>query len=822
MVASGGNALLIAPTGTGKTLGGFLALLDKLLTEERSPGVACVYISPLKSLGADIRRNLLEPLQAVAEAAGPDVLPVSVDVRTGDTTLYRRSKQRKAPPQILVTTPESLAILLSQPVWNEHFKALKTIIVDEIHSLVPTKRGADLAVSLERLSAGALGEPQRIGLSATCRPAQLVADFLVGQGRQCAIIEPAPKSSATGKTTLTVESLIQPDEAAYRPLVHSRLIRRLKECQEQHLTTIVFTNTRPLTERIAFLLKEEAGPDGAEQVAAHHGSLDARLRQKVEADLKAGNLRMVVSSTSLELGVDYQSADFVVQVGQPGSVARCLQRLGRAGHGPGRDRNGVLLAAGPAELAGAVVTASAALEGLIEPVRGVENPLDVLCQQLVGMACANDRNATGAFETIRRSWPFRKLPRRDFDACLAYLAGELASPPGAFEPEPGAAPRWTSPRLWRSGDEFGVRHGMIPRWLRMNAGTIVAEESMTVLADGVRVGRLESSYAESLQPGDRFVLDGRSLEFQKLEDLAIQARPVAGESALPTWTSDRPGFSAELAGRLCQFRAELGSRLLKNRGGARDWLVETYKMNPADADGLISLWRSQLHVSEVPTLETVLVEPFPEPDGWAYAVHLGLHRGGAEAVGRAVAARLGREQGRDVRLAVADLGFAVHTQAQALSPGHIQALFIPEGLEADLLEGLEKGDLIARRFRSVAATGLMALRNTEGKRVRVGGREWVSRRLYPVVREACPEHPLVREARREALQDALDLPEAQRFLDGLPAIRVRTLRGPSPFAVAWIEPLGDRAAEPIHFESADEVMKRLHERLFSCEAGVAS
>ena len=819
VVAAGQNALLIAPTGTGKTLAAFLAVLDELLCRDPSDtsatkGVSCVYVSPLKSLTADVERSLLKPLRWVADLEGLKAPQVRVGLRTGDTSVYFRQKLRAEPPDILVTTPESLSILLSQPAWAGHFEGLRTIIVDEIHSLAPTKRGADLALSLERLAALARRDPQRIGLSATCRPAELVASFLVGPGRKCTVLE----SSGTGQgtTNLAVESLTRADEAAYRPLVAQRLVGRLKQCLGQHQTSIVFTNTRPLTERVAYLLKEEAGPEGAEAIAAHHGSLDATLRHRVEEGLKAGQLRMVVSSTSLELGVDYQSADFVAQVGLPGSVARCLQRLGRAGHGPGRDRNGVILASGPAELAGAVVTAKAALEGRIEPVRVIENALDVLCQNLVGMACVGDHDANEVYGLIQKAWPYRNLQRADFDGCLAYLAGELAAPAGAFEPEPGAAPRWTVPRLWKERGEFGVRHRRILRWYRMNVGTIVSEESMTVQVEGHRIGQLEAAYAESLQPGDRFVLDGRVLQFNNSEGLTILAKAAGGEGFLPRWTSDRPGLSATLATELSQFVEELAERLEISKNSATQWLVDDYHMRAEDAGGLVGLVRSQMAVSEVPGGGRILVECFPESEGWAYAVHCGLHKAAAEAVGRAVAARLGRLRGRDVRLTVADLGFVVHTQAEPLGQQALVALFEPDGLEADVLEGLDNGELIARRFRRVATTGFMVLRNVEGKRTRVGGQEWVSRRLYPVVLESCPNHPLVREARRETLEDVLDVPSAMRWLLGRPKLRVRVLKQASPFTAAWVEPLGDQRAEPIQYESADDALKRLHERLFAC------
>lgn len=825
VIASGQNTLVVAPTGSGKTLAGFLSVIDRLLTEAESgsqrAGVSCVYVSPLKSLGYDIEKSLNRPLHDIQAGGSATGHRVTVGVRTGDSTAYARQKLRKNPPDILVTTPESLSILLTQPSWTKAFAGLKTVIVDEVHSLAGNKRGVDLAVSLERLADLADADPQRIGLSATCRPSESIARFLVGVNRPVTICESVADIAGDARTSLTVESLIRPDEAAYKPLVNHRLVCRLRACLDEFQTTIAFTNTRPMTERITFLIREHLQADNQNDsiVAAHHGSLDLSVRRQVESSLKSGQLRMVVATASLELGVDYDAADFVVQLGLPGSVTSCLQRLGRSGHGPGRDRQGVILAGHPSELAGAVVTARAALAGEIEEVRVIENPLDVLCQQLLGMACQEDSGVDAAYELVRRSWPYRNLKRSDFNACLNYLSGELPSPAGAFEAVQGAAPRWTAPRLWKSDGLFGVRHGRIMRWFRMNAGTIFSEETTEVECDGRRVGRLEQAYAERLQPGDRFILDGHALEFIGTELRVILARRVDGDGFFPIWTTDRPGLSGLLARRLSLFREELGRRLIADSHATTRWLVEQYAMRPADAEILVSLWQRQLFSSEVPRENDVLVEIYPEISGAAYAVHLPIQRSAVEAVGRALCARLGRRLGRDVNLSVSDLGCLIHTQDAPIAGDELAGMFHVEELETDVIEGVDRGELIARRFRHTAATGFMVLKQTEHGKVRVGGFDWVSRRLYPVVLETCPDHPLIREARREVLEELLDLPGATAFLEKRPRVRVRSLPRMSPFAAAWLSPFGTAAMEPIQYETPEDALRRLHERLFAGVAG---
>jgi ATP-dependent Lhr-like helicase len=574
---------------------------------------------------------------------------------------------------------------------------------------------------------------------------------------------------------------------------------------------VIFANTRALTEKLTHDLR--AGRSlAAGSIAAHHSALDAERRRAVEADLKAGTLRAVVTSTSLELGVDIGSADLTIQVGLPGGVARCLQRVGRSGHTADTASQGLLLAATPAELAGAVVTAEAARAGRIEPLRMIDSPLDVVCQQLVGMACSRDWPVDEALELIRKAAPMAALTRADFDDCLAFLAGDLAAPAGAMEPEPGAAPCWTSARLWKQGGFFGIRGRRVIHWYRSNVGTIHTEETVRVLVDGVAIGTLEGSYAERLQSGDRFVLDGRALEFRRLEGARLDAHATAGEASLPRWSSDRQGLSSELALELAAFRHEAARRLGAGPSALRGWLCEVHALEPDAAAVLVALLEAQEQQSEIPGPETLLVEESPGDDGCVvYTFHAPLGRSACEALGRATAARLGRRFGRDLGLATADLGWSIRLPEEAaLDLAAIEALTTAAELEEDVLEGIDRGDLLARRFRYVAGTALMVLRRPEGRQRRVGGLLWVSTRLYPLVKAVCPAHPLLRETRREVLDDLLDLRSARAWLERRPVVRLRALAGLSPFAAAWIAP-GE--AEHLRFESPAEALKRLHQRL---------
>ncbi|MFI5455044.1 MAG: DEAD/DEAH box helicase [Isosphaerales bacterium] len=821
-IAAGEHVLLVSPTGTGKTLAAFLAILDRLFRAREkgtiAPGVRCVYISPLRSLNYDIERNLNLPLEGIRRRLDRDDSPVRVGVRTGDTSAYQRRNLRDHPPHVLITTPESLSLLLSQNTWVAHWRGVEHVVVDEIHALAPTKRGADLAVSLERLAAHAERDPIRVGLSATCNPGEAAARFLVGPSRTCRVVE-APLPPGTPPVEIKVESLIEPGESPHRGLSYRRLLRRLRRAINRNRTTIIFANTRAFAEKLTHDLRQDppGGPAPEWSVAAHHSALDAGRRRAIESALRAGHLRAVVTSTSLELGVDIGTADLTVQIGLPGGVARCVQRVGRAGHRLGTGSRGLLLAAAPAELIGAVITARAARAGRVEPLRMVRAPLDVVCQQLVGMACQGEQTSDAAFELLRKAGPMAELERADFDDCLAFLAGELATPAGAFEPEPGAAPRWTSPRIWKRTGRFGLQSRRVARWFWSNVGTIYSEETVRVMEGGVAVGTLEAAYAERLVPGDRFVLDGRALEVNRLVKSILLTRPSSGEPSLPRWTSDRQSLSFELATELAAFRAEAARCLVEESPAAlRAWLIETFKLDDASASVLIELFEAQAQWSEVPGPFGLLVEesPSPQGEGIVYTFHAPLHRAACEALGRATAARLGRRFGRDLALNVADLGWSIRLPddtAPELALDVIAPLLQLEGFADDVLEGLDRGELLARRFRHVAAIALMVLRHPEpGRRVRVGGLNWVSSRLYPLVKAACPDHPVLRATRREVLEEILDVPAAERWLEARPPVRCRVLPGLSPFAAAWIE---RGPAEALCFEPPGMALQRLHARL---------
>ena len=419
--------LIVSPTGTGKTLAAFLAVLERLDAEHREgvlkDSLACIYISPLRALGYDLAKNLEGPLR---EIHGPDrEPPIRVGLRTGDTETSERDRQFARPPHLLLTTPESLCLLLSQERWLPRLATVRWVIVDELHALASNKRGAHLALSLERLDEvvrATGGRLQRIGLSATVHPLREAAAFLVGEGRDCAVVD----VSTAKKIDLRVYTPLQREPYPAAGFTGVRLIRELAQLVRRHRTTLVFTNTRSGAESATYWLKEQL-PELAGSVECHHASLDRDLRLDVEDRLKRGELRAVVCSTSLELGIDIGSIDLVVMLATPKGVARALQRTGRAGHDIRSVSRGLLMATNVGDLVECCATALLARAGHLDAMRIPESPLDVLAQQLMGMGCVSVWTLDAAFGLVRRARPFQELARQDFDDVLDFLAGGGAS-----------------------------------------------------------------------------------------------------------------------------------------------------------------------------------------------------------------------------------------------------------------------------------------------------------------------------------------------------------------------------------------------------------
>jgi ATP-dependent Lhr-like helicase len=810
-IAAGQHALLCAPTGNGKTLAAFLPILSRLLTEPEIDTIRCLYLAPLKALSNDARHNLRTALRGIRQFLPRQSRVPRVGVRTGDTSSRSRQALLEHPPDILLTTPESLAVMLCHPRTCDGFRRLRWVVVDEIHALAGHKRGADLSLSLERLANLVGGPLQRVGLSATCAPLEHAAHFLVGNGRGCTIAQVADAIPAE----ITIEPL--PDTGSFLSVLVARLEPEIRANQ----TTLVFTNRRSLAERLTWVLSCRF-PQWADQMAVHHSSLAAVRRRQVERRLKQGHLRVVVSSTSLELGIDIGTVEGVVLVHPPGGVIRLVQRIGRSGHRPGQPRRGLILTATAAELLEAAVTNASRLAGQGEPLRVPRYPLDVLCQQLLGMAAQRPWTPDTAFALVRQAYPYSDLPRRDFDDCLDYLSGRRAD-----------GQSWLPARLGWFADEFSLLDERTGRLLRRNLGTILAEEMRTVRCDdGRAVGQVAEPFADRLQPGDRFLLDGRCLELQKTAWNTLIVHDVPGQPVVPRWGSEGLPLSAELARRLYLLREQAAEALHESPQALTRLLEQEYGLEGQAMAELAAFFERQECLSEIPNARTCLVECAPTPAGPGYFIHTPLARAGNDALARVVVLRLARRQQGTCSSLVADLGFAVFVPAEqwcgnghatpkmqesrpcfrTLTPDAIRELLHRDAFETDLAEALRDSLSLRERFQRVAQTGLMLLRNPLGRQRRVGGPDWAERRLFARVRELDPDFVLLRQALREIREESCDALAATRFLEQLSqwTIHCRQLPQISPFAEAWTQP----AAGPTESVSTPaEALQRLHAEL---------
>src|SRR5688500_1200602 len=644
-IASGESTLVLAPTGSGKTLAAFLSAIDQLLHADQA-GCRVVYVSPLKALAVDVERNLRGPLVGIrhtAERLGTPLREPSVAIRTGDTPAKDRARFAKTPADIFITTPESLYLVLSSSA-RESLRSVQTVIVDEIHAMVATKRGAHLALTLERLEELAGRPLQRIGLSATQRPLEEVGRFLVGIGRECTVIDAGARKPLDLKIHVPVESMREPDahdvtDPAYGgqgtaagggdligpgfstspetatsrsiwPAIYPELLRLIQE----HRSTIVFVNSRRGAERLAVrlneLASEESNGDGAEYIArAHHGSLAREERLVVEDLLKSGELPCLDATSSLELGIDMGAVDLVVQVESPKSVTAGLQRIGRAGHGVGEVSRGRIFPKFRADLLECAVVARRMRDGDIEPTVVPRNPLDVLAQQIVAMVAQGDELKVPALhETVRRAYPFAELSRELLDSVLDMLDGRYPS-------EEFAELR---PRIvWdRVEDTIRARKGALQLAVT-NAGTIPDRGLYGVhLPDGRRVGELDEEMVYEARPGQTFLLGASTWRVEEITRDRVIVTPAPGApGAVPFWKGDGIGRPKELGLAIGAFARES-----VDRDPAE--LAAEYDLDQRAANNLSAFLREQRDATRVvPSDRTIVVERFRDEIGdWRLCV----------------------------------------------------------------------------------------------------------------------------------------------------------------------------------------------------------
>ena len=812
-IAAGAHTLLLAPTGSGKTLAAFLFCIDRLarLPPTAGAGVRVVYVSPLKALAYDIERNLRLPLAGIAEAARAEPhgatelrLP-RVAVRTGDTPPRERRALLRSPGDILITTPESLYVLLGSGA-RETLRLCDTVIVDEIHALAPTKRGAHLALSLERLEALTARAPQRIGLSATQRPLDEIGRFLVGGARPVALVD----TSERPRLDLTIEVPVDDMESA-RPEprddgspagqgIWASIHPRLVELVLQHRSTIIFVNSRRLCERLAESLNGLAG-QATPLVRAHHGSVARAQREEIEAALKAGAVRGLVATSSLELGIDMGAVDLVIQIESPGSVARGLQRVGRAGHSVGARSQGRIFPKHRADLLEAAVVAGRMLTGEVEAIRVPQNPLDVLAQQIVAMVAMDPWTVTGLHDTVTRAHGFGGLTREVLVAVLDMLSGRY--PSDAFAD--------LRPRIvWdRTTDVLTPRRDARLVAL-VNGGTIPDRGLYAVHlgAGGPRIGELDEEMVYECRAGEVFLLGASSWRIVEITRDRVIVRPAPGEPGkMPFWRGEGPGRPLELGRAIGAVLREVGAGAGGGAGagagasasagagagvGAMEATAELERRFPLDARAARNLWGyidgQRQATGTVPTDRDITIERFRDELGdWRVCI---LSPFGARVHAPwalALEARLGRAAGFEVETLWSDDGIVLRFADTDAPPDAAALTPDPGDVPEAVLEQLTRSALFAAHFRENAARALLLPRRRPGARTPL----WAQRLRAQTLMAASLRHPafpIVLETYRECLQDVFDLPALLAVLEAIARgeIRVTEVETPtaSPFARA--------------------------------------
>ncbi len=812
-IHKGENVLISSPTGSGKTLSAFLAAINELIILGKEgkleDKIYVLYVSPLRALNNDIRRNLEEPLREIREVAkelGYELPDIRVAVRTSDTSSYEKQKMVKKPPHILITTPESLAIALNAPKFGQRLKSIKYVIVDEVHALAENKRGSHLALSLERLQ-NLAGNFVRVGLSATIHPLEEVAKFVFGfndngKPRSGLIVD----VSFAKKTQIQVESVVEDLVYADAGTLSQNLYNRLDELIEQHRTTLIFTNTRSGAERVAYHLKKKF-PKYAELIEAHHSSLSRDVRLEVEEKLKKGELRCVVSSTSLELGIDIGSIDLVVLIGSPKSVNRALQRIGRAGHRLHDISKGVILVLDRDDLVECTVLAHNARNRRLDRIKIPQNPLDVLVQHLLGMALEKVWDVEEAYKVVKRAYPFHNLGFEDFMSVLRYLAGEYA----------GLEEKRVYAKIWLDEGKFGRRGKMTRAIYYMNIGTIPDEAKIEVYTLDKRfIGTVEEEFAERLMRGDIFVLAGRTYEFKKSRGNRIYVEPKEGaKPTIPAWFSEMLPLSFDLALDVQKFRSEV-KELLDNPKG-EEILMKKYQIDEKAAKAILSYFKEQGRYSIIPDDRTLLVEEVLEENKAKYFFHTLVGRRANDALSRAFAYLISKKKRTNVGMAIGDNGFMLILPIdKKLSEEDIETLFKIEDLRETLKRALNNTELLKRRFRHVANRGLLILRRYMGRKKSLSRQQLNAQTLLRLLKKNYPNFPLLKEVYREIMEDKMDIENAELFLrwvrEGKVKLAFEQNTLPSPFAFN-LEVIG--SSDVVLMEDRRELIKQLHKKIIA-------
>ncbi|TMF58698.1 MAG: DEAD/DEAH box helicase [Chloroflexi bacterium] len=795
-VAAGQHTLMSAPTGSGKTLAAFFWCIDRLAGEPvpaEAERCRVLYVSPLKALTVDIERNLQAPLRGIglqAERMGATLSPITVAIRTGDTLARDRRQIERHPPDILITTPESLFLLLTSAA-RQILPSVRWVIVDEIHSMAETKRGAHLALSLERLAAITRTEPQRIGLSATQRPLSETARFLGGSNREVTIIDAGRVKPMEITVEVPVEDMadlergtevysgpaarIGPEGDGPRRSIWPAIHPRILELVRQHRSTIIFVNSRRLAERLAAAINELAGED---LVRAHHGSIAKEQRLLIEDALKAGRLPGLVATSSLELGIDMGAVDLVIQVESPTSVASGIQRIGRAGHSVGEPSKGTIFPKYRGDLLETAVVVDRMLRGEIETTRVPRNPLDVLAQQIVAMSAMEEWSVAALSELVHRAYPFSDLGPRALESTLDMLSGRYPSDEFAE-----LRPRIVWDRL-----EGKIRGRAGAQRLAVVSGGTIPDRglfSVNLFDDGKKVGELDEEMVYEMRPGEVFVLGATSWRVADITPSQVMVTPAPGEPGrIAFWHGDALGRPVEVGRAMGQAMREL-TAMAPDAAMAR--LQERSRFDDRAASNLLDYLSDQVQATgTVPTDRTIVIERFRDQLGdWRLSVLTPFGARVHAPWALAARARMQERLDLDVQMIYTDDGFALRLPEADRAPDIDDLLLDPEEIRELVTSQLHGSALFASRFRENAARALLLPRRRPGERTPLWQQRQRSHDLLQVAGKH-PEFPVLIETYRECLSDVFDMDGLRDLMSAVRAREVRTVvvdtERASPFA----------------------------------------
>jgi ATP-dependent Lhr-like helicase len=808
------NILISATTGSGKTLTSFLSILNYLISIARKnkleDKIYCIYSSPLKALNNDIFVNLTRPLKEIEELAknkGIELQKIRIGLRTGDTTTNEKTKMLKNPPHIFITTPESLAIVLTSKKFIELFYGVEFVIIDEIHSL-DNKRGVYLSLSLERLETISKITPVRIGLSATIEPLDKVANFLVGKDRDCLIADVKSIKKTEIKVLTAVTDLIDTDK--YN--LHSSLYSLIDKLIQKHKTTVIFTNTRAATERVISHLKDLFPENYIENIGAHHSALSKEYRFEIEEKLRNGELKVVVTSTSLELGIDIGFIDLVILLGSPKSSARALQRIGRAGHKLHDISKGRFIVLDRDDLVECAILAKEAVERKIDSIHIPRNCLDVLAQQIYGMAIQKTWDINEMFEVIKKSYCYSDLSREDFMSVISYLTGDY-----------GLEHRNVYAKIWYDKDTKQIgKRGKLARVIYMtNIGTIPEESFMTVIigqgeGKNKKIGMIDEVFLEKMKKGDVFVLGGRKYQFLYTKGMKVYVKAgIKKNPTIPSWFSEMLPLSFDSAMEIQRFRKLLNEKFEKQKTKQQiiDWIKKHTYSQDSVALAIYRYFYEQYNYAKIPHKDQFIIEKYNGEKN--YVIFHSLYgRRVNDAISRAIAYVIGQKTKRDIEIGINDNGF--YLAGENLPVEKALGLLTPENLHEILDEAISNTEVLKRRFRHCAARSLMILRNYKGRRKSVGKQQMSSFFLLHTINKLTKKFPILKEARREVLEDLMDIKRARKVLKSIKDKKVQLITIntslPSPFATNLIL---QGHYDLMRMEDKIDFLKRIHKEIMN-------